>query len=336
MRYNPSILLLFIAFTACAADNGNSMPESPGPILDYPPLPSKIRVIDEDSTPGQCADDQGTALCAVETFIACWINTPAHDCGNRPVTVIRDMAAWETLGHADSIEYSIISLHEFSSGDIDKKRPRAHRFPAGSVEIILKQRLTPGGQGPPKWNTGYYILAQDNSDWRIISYFSAPWPDPEITARRWMSQGESSSNCIGDTSDPICSVETLIACWLRRDGALCRRVIDCDEGKSAAALCRLPGNRVLRPNPALPWPRNSLEYYITVARKSLRADFVPPGVPLMEVWVEQFHLGPEGDQYRLVPENDVSGFLPAPGPGYWVAFLNGQWRIIGWGGELDG
>ena len=335
MPYKSLMLLLFIAFTACAADSDNLNARSPDPTLDHPPLPSQIRVIDENSAENQCAGDPGTAICAVETFIACWVNTPSHGCGNRTVTVIRDMAAWDSLGHADSIEYSIISLHRFSPGDLKRKRPRAHRFPAGAVEVVLKQRLSPGRQGLPKWRAGYYILVPDRHDWQILSYFSTPWPDPRTTERRWMSQRESSSNCIGDTSDPICSVETLIACWLRRDGALCRQVIDCEEGKSAASLCRLPDDHMPRLSSTLPWPRHSLEYYITVTRKSTQTGFAPPDAPLMEVWVEQFFLGPGGDQYRLVPEYDLPGLLPAPGPGYWVAFVDGQWRVTGWGGELD-
>lgn len=335
MQYKSLMLLLFIAFTACTTDSNNSNARSPAPAPDRPALPSPIRVIDENSTESYCIDDPGTTICAVETFIACWVNTPSHVCGNRPVTVIRDTVAWETLGHANSIEYSIISVHEFSTGDLERKRPRAHRFPAESVEVVLKQRLTPGRQGPPKWRTGYYILVPYKDEWQILSYFSTPWPDPGITERRWMSQGESSSNCIGDTSDPVCSVETLIACWLRRDGALCRKVIDCEEGKTAAALCRLPSDRMPRTGSTLPWPRYSLEYFVTVSRESTQPGLAPPGAPLMEVWVEQFYLGPEGDQYRLVPEYDLPSLFPAPGPSYWVAFIDGQWRVTGWGGELD-
>lgn len=325
-----TVLLAFLAATGgpAWADESISTPIQPS-------SPAKTYVIGKNSTPVHCSDGSDTAICAVETFIACWVNTPAHTCGNRPVTVIHDWAAWETLGHADSIEYSIISRHEFSAENLERKRPRAHRSPAGTVEIVLKQRLTPGKQGPPTWRTGYYILVPGKDEWRLLSYFSTPWPDPGITEWRWMSQSESSSDCIGDTSDPICAVETLVACWLRRDGALCRKVIDCEDGKSAAGLCRLPDSRMPRLSPAMSWPRYSLEYYVIVARESTRTDFAPPGAPLMEVWMEQFFLGPEGDQYKLVPENDLPGFPAAPGPGYWVAFVDGKWVVTEWGGELD-
>lgn len=334
MRYKLSVLLLLIAFTACSANSNNMNARLLKPVPDHPLLPLQIRVIGEKSTERHCIDDPETAVCTVENFITCWINTPSHACGNRPVTIIHDMAAWATLGHADSIEYSIVSVHRFNTGDLERKRPRAHRFPAGSVEVVLKQRLTPGRQDPSRWRTGYYILVPDKDEWQILTYFSTPWPDPRITERRWMSQGESSSNCIGDTSDPLCSIETLVACWLRRDGALCRKVIDCEEGKIEAALCQLPSDRMPRLSPALPWPRYSLEYYVIVSREPTRTDFGPPGAPLMEVWMEQFFLGPEGDRYTLVPEYDLPGLLTAPGPGYWVAFVDGQWLVTYWGGEL--
>jgi len=334
MRYNLPILLLLMAFSACGADSSDRNTRLPEPALDHSPLTPRFMVVGEKSAGNICIDEPASPLCAVDEFIMCWIDAPAHDCGNRPLSLTHDWAAWEALGHADSIEYSVVSVHRFSAEDLKQKRPNAHRFPVGAVEVVLKQRLTPDRQGPPKWRTGYYILVPDMGEWRMLSYFSTPWPDPAITERRWMSQGESSSSCIGDTSDPICSVETLIACWLRRDGELCRKVIDCEKGETAAALCLLPDSRMPRMSATLPWPRYSIEYFVVLARKSERTDLGPPGAPLMEVWVEQFFLGPEGNQYRLVPEYSPPEFLPAPGPGYWVAYVDGRWLVAGWGGEL--
>ncbi len=48
-------------------------------------------------------------------------------------------------------------------------------------------------------------------------------PPSEI---RWITQEKATSDCIGDITDPLCAVETLIACWARAEPDLCRRVHD--------------------------------------------------------------------------------------------------------------
>lgn len=82
------------------------------------------------------------------------------------------------------------------------------------------------------------------------------------------------------------------------------------------------------------WPRYSLEYYVIESAPSTRPGFAPPGTPLMEIWFEQYYLGSAGDEYRLVPKNDLPGLLPAPGHGFWVAYIDGRWRVVSWGGGL--
>ena len=48
-------------------------------------------------------------------------------------------------------------------------------------------------------------------------------PPAEI---RWIKQDKATSDCIGDVADPLCAVETLIACWVRVQPDLCSRVHD--------------------------------------------------------------------------------------------------------------
>lgn len=297
--------------------------------------PMKTRWITKDTTTSNCISDLSDPVCAVETFIACWVRTTSYDCGHRPYSSRQDMVAWESLGYADRAEYSVASVHRFDTKDLERKRPRAHRYPVGAVEVVLKQRLAPDRGGSPEWRTGYYILTRKTSEWSILSYSFAPWPDPRNAERRWMSQREASSNCIGNSSDPICAAETLIACWLRRDGDLCKKVIDCEEDKYAAALCGLPDDRMPRIDVTLRWPQYSLEYYVIKTVPSERTDFGPPGSPMMEIWIEQYYLGSAGTEYRLVPEFDSPDLRPAPGPGFWVAQIDGRWRVVYWGGELD-
>ena len=318
-------ILVWLGFSViAAADDGGGAA-----------LLSEVRIIAGRSAAGNCTGDSITPICAVEAFIGCWVGTPSFDCGNRPYSARQDMVAWESLGYADRAEYSIVSEHRFTAEDLERKRPRAHRYPMGTVEIVLKQRLSPDRSGSPEWRTGYYILAREAGEWSVLSYSFAPWPDPRNARRRWMSQREASSDCIGDSRDAVCAAETLVACWLRRDGNLCRKIVDCQEDRYAAALCGLPDNRMSRIDATLRWPQYSLEYYVIKAVPSERTGFGPPGAPLMEIWIEQYYLGPAGNEYRLVPEFELPGLHTAPGPAFWVAQIDGRWSVVSWGGELD-
>lgn len=154
-------------------------------------LPSEIRIIPDGVSAGDCGSDPATPVCAVETFMNCWIMTPSFDCGRRPYSARQDMLAWESLGNADHAEYSIVSVHRFEAEDVERKRPRAHRYPTGAVEVVLKQRLAPDRGGSPEWRTVYYILTQEAGEWSVLSYSFAPWPDPRNARRRWMSQHEA-------------------------------------------------------------------------------------------------------------------------------------------------
>jgi hypothetical protein len=74
------------------------------------------------------------------------------------------------------------------------------------------------------------------------AFAQLPAVDPVNQYRLIGPADRSDSRCIGQSETPLCAVETLLACFARRDADLCRAVWSGGEGVSGF-LARLQGSR---------------------------------------------------------------------------------------------
>ena len=131
--------------------------------------------------------------------------------------------------------------------------------------------------------------------------------EPEI---RRIAASDATSGCIGNPVTPLCAVETFIACWVRADPALCRRVgVDKKSIK----------------------PRNySIEYYVELMR-TLRPEDI--ALRLKDTyWYRPGFIEIELQERYCFPERKTCAV------GAWKIFfytlkqVDGKWQIVGWAG----
>ena len=125
-----------------------------------------------------------------------------------------------------------------------------------------------------------------------------PPPDPATYYRVMTREAAgTTSKCVGQTDDPVCALETALACWVRDDAKLC-----------AAAVVPGAPSADWRPQPGLP-ARYRLD-------KATMLGYPPKQFPAAKV----------GDLVLL-----VSSLEPvAPARVYYLGKREGVWRVFGW------
>jgi hypothetical protein len=125
-----------------------------------------------------------------------------------------------------------------------------------------------------------------------------PQPDP-ATYYRALTQAESSttSRCIGTTADPVCALETVLACSVRADNGLC-----------VTALADGAPPVDFRP------------------QGGLAARYRIDGANMLGYSPKRFPTAMVGDVVLK-----VSAIEPAtPARAYYVGKRDGQWKVLGW------
>ncbi|MBI4968517.1 MAG: hypothetical protein HZC25_10410 [Rhodospirillales bacterium] len=138
---------------------------------------------------------------------------------------------------------------------------------------------------------------------------AAQGPKIDPKAVRVMSLTASTSDCIGDPKTPLCAVETVMACMLRRDMNLCRRA-----GVDEVALAP-----PLDPNDTYQMPYRVLRqrlYRKQDIPKDLRdVDWLKPGY--VEVVISE-------------PDPDTGSYAEGDKRTFMVKPVNGKWEVTTW------
>jgi hypothetical protein len=127
---------------------------------------------------------------------------------------------------------------------------------------------------------------------------SLPPPDPATYYRVMTAEGAgSTSKCIGQTDDPVCALETALACSVRGDAKLCAQAVA--PGAPAADW---------RPRPGQP-ARYRLD-------KATMLGYPPKLFPAAKV----------GDLVLKVSSIEPAGAARV----YYLGKRDGVWRVFGW------
>jgi hypothetical protein len=188
-----------------------------------------------------CAENSSSPLCQVEQLLA--FHFPEPDLPDIQPLIIRPMD-WlfgvkeETEASTPNparisvvapviIDYHVEALKTLDAVDIEHLPTRWHEDlpPHGlkpgavRIEILVAFEDRHGMRWPPKgWRSHEYLLRKPDSE---LGLHTEEGDSSRNINLRW-----ASSDCIGEPDTPLCAVETLLACRVRRDDALCGQVTD--------------------------------------------------------------------------------------------------------------
>ncbi|MEK9970533.1 MAG: hypothetical protein VW600_15435 [Ferrovibrio sp.] len=134
------------------------------------------------------------------------------------------------------------------------------------------------------------------------AFAQLPAVDPVDQYRLIGTPERSDSRCIGNPQTPLCAVETLLACFARRDPALCRAVWSGGEG-AAGVLSALSSSKYW-------W-----SYRVAAAEQSAGGEAV---------------IAVAGRNCGLLSREPDCGTTPAPPTRYRVRQVDGRWQIVDW------
>ncbi|PJI38104.1 hypothetical protein [Ferrovibrio sp.] len=140
-----------------------------------------------------------------------------------------------------------------------------------------------------------------------LAVFSSAWAqlpavDPVNKYRLIGPADRSDSRCIGQATTPLCAVETLLACFARRDADLCHAVWSGGEGVSGF-LAKLQSSRYW-------W-----SYRIAAAEQSNAGEAV---------------IAVAGRMCGLQSAEPDCFTTPAPPTSYRLRQVDGRWQVVDW------
>lgn len=185
-----------------------------------------------------CAEDSASPLCQVERILAYNFGQPVPHEVPRISPLIDWLFGLEPRREARArppgrssvvapviIDYQVEALKTLDAVDIEHLPTRWHENlpPHGlkpgavRIEISVAFEDAHGMRWPPKgWHSHEYLLREPDSKLGLHT-------EQGYTSRR-INLDSASSDCIGEPDTPLCAVETLLACRVRRDDALCAQV----------------------------------------------------------------------------------------------------------------
>jgi hypothetical protein len=224
---------------------------TPDPDVPKPDPKGFWRVITPDATTStsKCLGSRETPLCVVETAIACEARGGLDLCRR---AWGEEAGNWDGLGNEYWEKYRVLAAGRYRQGDrhFDEWNDELPWVP-GDVWIIVyrencyKEECSDLPARAQRYHHKRYILHQEADGWLaedvrpVHSHLrppiapppaaqadpDLPRPDPKGFWRD-MTHDDSSttSKCLGSRETPLCVVETRLACALRGDADLCRRV----------------------------------------------------------------------------------------------------------------
>lgn len=253
-----------------------------------------IRWVDRAGASSDCVGSPVSAVCAVETALACRVRRDRALCA----AVGLSLPPEEELPFARRIPdpFEIVEVTGAKYLIHDEEEGDSRRLGV-SVRFHGKYGLNWPEAG---WRRLIYGVRREGRGWRVDKVSWQPWI-------RMIGPRDAASKCIGAWDTPVCAAETRIACRVREDEALCANA-DGLEPKH------------FRPRGA------TVLYYIDRIRKWEPPELSAPGSIFVVVWAaESTDLPPPG------AADTESFYIARPGfvaVSYTLERLRGQWRVV--------
>ena len=179
------------------------------PALPASAQDAEIRFIDRAGASSECVGDPKTAVCAVETALACRIRLDAALCQR-----VRLDGASSPLRPGGNPNPDPIAVLDARAIEYIVKYAKETDDGTARVEISVRLHGGDGLVWPDRGGRRLkYELRQDGPGWVVAEIAWQPlvrYIDPH-----------GGGKCVGDPRSPVCVVETHIACRVRDDPALC-------------------------------------------------------------------------------------------------------------------
>lgn len=143
-------------------------------VLAVPSAASEIRRIGQTDATSECIGDPKTALCAVETFLACF--------GRRDRSLCRAVGVLSDVSFADQdfdIEYELVRTHVLRPSDIPERLKGVEWARPGLTEMLVRDRYCEPDLDrcvSPGWNLTSLTLENSERTWRVISWSGVDSP----------------------------------------------------------------------------------------------------------------------------------------------------------------
>ncbi|MEN8197332.1 MAG: hypothetical protein ABFS30_12590 [Pseudomonadota bacterium] len=253
-----------------------------------------IRWVDQTGASSDCIGSPDSAVCAVETALACRVRRDAALCK----AVRLSLPPEEELPFArrNPDPFTVVEVTGVKYLVRDEEEGDDRRIGV-SVRFHGKFGLNWPDRG---WRRLIYGVRRAGGAWLVDDISWQPWI-------RMIGPRDAASKCIGAADTPVCAVETHIACRLRDDAALCA-----DAGGLEPRHFRPKGATVL--------------YTIDRIRKWEPPELAIAGSVFVTVWAaESTDLPPPGTT------DPGSYYIARPGfvaVSYTLERLRGQWRVV--------
>lgn len=257
-------------------------------------LEEDIRWVDLQGSSSDCIGAPDSAVCAVETALACRVRRDAALCGAVGLSLPREQELPFarrnpdpfTVVKATGVKYLI---HDEEQGD--------SRRIGVSVRFHGKYGLNWPDRG---WRRLVYGVRREGGGWLVEKVSWQLWI-------RMIGPRDASSGCIGERDTPVCAVESHIACRLRDEAALCADAGGLEPGhfrpKGATVLYTI--DRIRKWEPPELAARDSLFVTVWAAEST---DLPPPD----SANTDSFYIARHG-------------FVAVS---YTLERLRGQWRVV--------
>jgi hypothetical protein len=253
-----------------------------------------IRWVDQTGASSDCIGSPHSAVCAVETALACRVRRDVALCK----VVGLSLPPEEELPFArrNPDPFAIVEATGVKYLIHDEEENDSRRIGV-SVRFHGKYGLNWPDRG---WRRTIYGVRREGGGWLVEKVSWQPWV-------RLIGPRDTASKCIGALDTPVCAVETHIACRVRDDAALCA-----EAGGLEPRHFRPKGATVL--------------YYIDRIRKWEPPVLSAPGSLFVTVWAAESTDLP-------APGTAESGgaYIARPGfvaVSYSLERLRGQWRVL--------
>lgn len=222
-----------------------------------------IRWVDRTGASSGCIGSPASAVCAVETALACRIRRDATLCEAVGLSLPLDEGL--PFARRDPDPFAVVEttgakylIHDEEEGD--------DRRIGVSVRFHGKYGLDWPDRG---WRRLVYGVRREGGGWLVDKVSWQPWI-------RMIGPRDAASKCIGVWDTPVCAVETHIACRVRGDEALCTDAGGLEpkhfRPKGATVLYTI--HRIRKWEPPEPAARDRLFVTVWVAEFT---DLPPPG-----------------------------------------------------------
>ena len=309
----------------------------------------QVRRITPTEADNACIGDPVTPVCAVETLFACFARLDAELC--RAVGIEDPDFGYDPA--PATVEYVIQRAFEIRPEDIPRGwegsswyRPGFYRVYTKEVSCAARQATClpspapwpgpwpeswPGPWPWPErrpWTESIYTVKPVGGKWHLESWSADHIPhrpvgvSPPVSApeQKQITPTAADSACIGDPVTPICAVETMIACFARRDAELCHKIgigdfsFGDDPGPMTVAYMILEASEI-RPEDVASAPEKlrAADWFKPGFYKTRTVEwFCQPGQAAQPscAWSElSYYMKPAGGKWRLASWS-LDGFSP--------------------------